>query len=400
MMVISALATGFLLAPGVHAADFGMFLIGEYNARGEDETLSSGSVIAAPWVSLPFGDAELYLSAGLNANIEAEKNPGETYFAPEIFRFEFSYNIPSFFLFRMGRINWQDPSGFVAKGRFDGADFLFDLGKIRLGINALYTGFLFKDTAEINKSPMDTKDYNVTFDWSDFGNTYFAPKRLLTSLYGEFPGFPAGRGQFYAGIMAQIDLSDADELFNTQYLMLRHRLAFMSFDLDIAGAAELENTKADGLRPGFAFSLEAGLQLPTEIKDRLSLGLAWASGEGSSTGAFFPVSKKSQTFVLEPLLSGIMIIRANYSARLLPSLSMDLGGCYLLRTDSTSFSDTYIEGDAYALGAELGAGLQWVPFSDLLFTVRGGVFLPKTGAAWADNAPVQWKVTLGTVFSF
>jgi len=277
-------------------------------------------------------------------------------------------------------------------------DFIYNLGKIRLGVNALYTGLQFKDTAYVNVSPGDHKNYSVNFNWSDFGNTYFAPPRLLTSLYGEFPGYPAGRGKLFAGIMAQFDFSDADEAFHTQYLLLRHTLVYKAFDLELAGAAELENTKANGIKPAFAFSLEGGWQLPTAISDRLSLCLAWASGEGDITGTFFPVTREAMSFILMPALSGMMFIRVNYRVRLLPSLSAELAGFYFIRTDSSSFIAPSLNKDSYPLGLELNTGLLWVPVSDLALTLKGGIFLP--GPAWADDAPVLWRLTLGTVFSF
>jgi hypothetical protein len=95
-----------------------------------------------------------------------------------------------------------------------------------------------------------------------------------------------------------------------------------------------------------------------------------------------------------------MFITANYHARLLPSLSADLTGRYFIRTDTTSFISPYLKDDSYPLGAEIDAGLLWVPLSDLSFSLKGGVFLPKTGSAWADNAPVLWRINIGTIFSF
>ena len=282
----------------------------------------------------------------------------------------------------------------------DGADFIYDLGKVRLGAAAFYTGLLYKDTADINYSPTDQRDYNEDFDWSDFGNTYFAPRRLFTALYGEFPGLPFKRGHLYAGLLAQFDLSDADEAFHTQYLLLRHILDYKQFDFSVSGAVELENTEDDGLRAAYAVSLEGGWRIPFFLKNRLSLGMRWASGHGPQTAAFFPLIREAQGLVLKPCLSGIMVIKANFEARLLPSLSAELGGRYFLRTDSTSFTDPDIENESYALGAEIGASLLWVPFSDLSFSLAGGIFLPGTGGAMAGDTPVRWSLTLGTIFSF
>jgi hypothetical protein len=181
--------------------------------------------------------------------------------------------------------------------------------------------------------------------------------------------------------------------------MLRHSLVFRAFDLVVAGAVELENTEENGMRAGFAFNIEGGYELPTAIKDRLSLGLSWASGDGSSA-AYFPIVREAESVVLKPCLSGIMIIKANYEARLVPSLSFDLGALYLIRNDSKSFTDPYLEDDSYPLGLEIDAGLRWVPLSDLGFYLKGGVFLPQTGSAWKSDAPVQWRITAGAIFSF
>ena len=395
ILLLSAFTLSAVFAPGVHAVDAGAFIQSEFEAYGQDDTDMYGAVIFAPWVSVPLGESELYVSAGVHANFG-----DETIIAPDLFRLEFSSRIASMLTLRLGRINWLDPSGFVAKGRFDGLDVFFDSGRIRLGISGLYTGLLFKDAVEINVSPTDSADYDSAFDWGDFSNTYFAPRRAIASLYGEFPGFLADRSRLFAGIMGQFDLSDADEKFNTQYALLRHVLVYKVFDFDLAGAAELENTEAEGLRPGIAVSAEIGVQLPTPIPDRFSLGFSWASGEGPSTAPFFPITREAQSFVLEPRLSGMMILSANYMALFARTLSVELGGKYFLRNDSESFTAPYLEDDSYPLGLELGGSLQWVPLSDISFTVRGGVFLPSTGSAWADDAPVLWRVTAGLAISF
>ena len=393
LILFAVFFLGFI--PGLYALEFGGILKADIDVAGQDETNTSGSIVIAPWVSVLFGEAELYACAGLNTIIG-----DETFAAPELIRLEFSSRLTPMISFRAGRITWQDPSRIVAQGRFDGADFHFDLGNINVGVNALYTGLLFKNSAEINVSPTDPKDYGAKLDWGDFGSTYSAPRRFLLSAYGEFPGYPSGKGQLYAGLLAQFDLSDADEAFHAQYLLLRHTLAFNKFDLDLAGAVEMENTKADGMRFGFAYSLKGGWQTPASITDRLSLCVAWASGEGDATAAFFPVTTEAQSFVLKPILSGMLIARVNYEARILPTLKAEIGGCYLVRTDSGSFTAPYLEDDSYPLGAELVAGFYWVPFSDLSVSLKGGAFLPQAGTAFADDAPVTWRVNIGTVFSF
>ena len=377
------------------AADFGGIVSGRFEVEGNDETRVIGAVGFVPWFSLPIGEADFYLSAGFRAIFE-----DETLLVPELNRLEFTFRpLPSLAI-RAGRIPWQDPSRFTARGLFDGADVVLDLGRTRLGMAALYTGFLYKETAAITISPADTKNYTASFDWADFANTYFAPPRVLAALYGEFPGFPSRRGHLYAGLMAQFDLSDADERFHTQYLLLRHSLAYRAFDLAAAAAIGLENTQADGVQAAYAFTLEGGVRLSATIRDRLSLGVRWASGDGPQTAAFFPIIWEAQGLVLKPGFSGIMRISAQYEVRLLPPLSAIAGCRYYLRTDSTSFSDSYLEDESYFLGAEIVGSLLWVPFSDCAFSLNTGVFLPQTGAAFAEQTPVRFTLTLETIISF
>ena len=391
----------FFLAAVLQAADFGVLVKGEFETLGQGETAIGGSCIVAPWLSVPFNNkAELYFSAGLNAGKDLESVSAASVAAPELFRLEYFSRPTAAFSFRAGRIIWQDVSGFTAKGRFDGVELLYDAGTIRVGASALYTGLLFKDTAYINVSPTDPRDYGKSFDWADFSGSYFAPRRLLASVYAELPGLPPGRGHLYAGLMAQFDLSGAKEAFHSQYLLLRHTLVYKAFDLALAGAAELEHTKAGGVKPAFAYALQGGWQTPTKMNDRLSAGITWASGDSSGVAAFFPVTREAQSFVLRPSISGMMIARVNYAARFLPSLWGDAEVRYLIRTDGTTFAASHLKKDKYLLGAELDAGAFWAPFSDLSFSLRGGVFLPQTGSAWTSEAPVVWRLTVGSIVSF
>ena len=156
---------------------------------------------------------------------------------------------------------------------------------------------------------------------------------------------------------------------------------------------------ANGIRPAFAYIAEGGWRTPLPFNDRLSLGLGWGSGEGSATAPFFPIVREAQSFILRPSISGMMNIKLNYLARLLPSLSADISGCYFIRTDSETFVIPYLENNEYFLGAEFDAGVSWAPFSDLSLSVKGGAFLPQTGNAWAGNAPVLWRITVGMMFS-
>ena len=379
---------------GLDALDYGGLLITDLEAEGRGDNYIKGDIIFAPWLSAVFPKSELYFAAGINATVSKE-----SYLAPEIFRLEYSHRLNQIFSFRVGRFSWIDPSRITAQGRFDGAEVIFSIGQARLGVNCLYTGLLLKDTAEINVSPTDSKNYSRKFTWSDFADTYFAPRRILTALYGEFPGFPKGRSQIYAGLMAQFDVSGADEAFHTQYLLGRYVFTYKALDLDAALAFELENTKSEGVKPALALSFEAGWLLPGKLRDRLALGFVWASGKGA-TGAFFPVSTTPAGFVLKPKLSAVMDIRLDYHVHLIKSLSVDFEAHYFWRTDAVSFSAPFITNSNYSLGMEINAGALWVPVSDLAVTLNAGLFIPQTGNAWSGDAKVFWRMILGATFSF
>ena len=385
-------------------ADYGAALSGEFRAgaidpEGGSETGNEGKILLAPWLSFPAGSGSFYISAGLNAKFSEQ-----SIFIPELLQLEFYHRFDSLSL-RAGRIPWQDTSAFTAKGRFDGIELVLDTGKILLGAAGFYTGLLCKDTADINYSPADPKNYHVDFDWNNFGETYFAPRRVLASVYGEFPGLPFRRGNVYVGLLAQLDMSEAGERYNTQYLLLRHTLDYKFFDLDASGAVALENTEEDGIKAAFAFALDGGVRIQGNLKKRLSLGVKWASGKGPDTAAFFPVVREAQGYVLKPCFSGIMAAGINFEARLMPSLSAEIGGRYFLRTDAWSFTDPDITKEEYALGFETYGQMLWVPYSDLSFSLEGGVFLPQTGTAMRDDkhpdgaAPVRWSVALAAIFS-
>ena len=383
----------------VFAADFGAVTSAQLTAEKTDEAAVKGKVTIAPWFSLPFdmpvfGTADFYASLGLTASYDKK-----LFFIPELFRLELSARPMDALSLTVGRIPWHDASRLVAKGHFDGLEAVYNFGRFRLGGAALYTGLLYKETGNITVSPGDPKNYGADFTFSEFSDTYFAPRRFFTSLYGEIPGFLFDRGSFYAGLLAQFDLSDAGERFHTQYVLLRYDFVYKVFDVSASGAAGLEKTGAEGVRVSFAASVEGGMQLPTSFKDRLSLCLRYASGNGPTIASFFPIVREAQGIILKPSLSGIMTIRPLYEIRILPELSAQLGARYFIRTDSTSFADPYLNDDSYFIGTELDGSLLWVPYSDLSLSLGGGLFLPQTGRAMRSNAPVRWSITLGAIFS-
>ena len=385
----------FFISIPAFSMDYGGVIGLELNAKDLGEPVYDGKLTIGPWISLPLGDADLYISAGLHAGYDES-------FAviPELFRLEYSARFFNSLVVRAGRIPWQDTTQFIAKGVFDGVDFSIDMGSFLLGTTALYTGLLYKNSSYINSSPGDPKNYNAEFSWSDFPGTYFAPPRFLASFYGEFPGIPYMRGQLYTGVLTQFDLSAAPEPYNSTYFLIRHSLVYEDFDLSLAGALELQTSRARGLSPSLAFTINGGYQLPGRLKDRISLGLRYASGEGPDLSAFFPLIREAQGVVLRPLFSGIMLLHANYQVLVKPDLSLEFGTRYFFRTDASTYFDPAIMHDSYALGLEIDGSAMWVPFSDLSIVFGGGFFFPRTGGAMTHYTPIRWAFSLRTLFSF
>ena len=52
------------------------------------------------------------------------------------------------------------------------------------------------------------------------------------------------------------------------------------------------------------------------------------------------------------------------------------------------------------LGGEVFLGLSWAPFSDLVFTLGGGLFFPQMGKAFLDDADIKYRVGLTADISF
>jgi hypothetical protein len=97
---------------------------------------------------------------------------------------------------------------------------------------------LYKDTADIYMTANDLADYEKELDYNDFGNTYFASRRVLAAAGWEIPALgDNSHGLFLQGI-AQFDLNDRDQKLHTQYLSLR--VPFSPdpvFDLSLGGLA-------------------------------------------------------------------------------------------------------------------------------------------------------------------
>jgi hypothetical protein len=256
---------------------------------------------------------------------------------------------------------------------------------------------------------VDEEIFSRDLDYDDFAASYFAPRRVLIALNGEFSGLIAQRDTLGMSFLAQIDAgssalasgsSAATAKLHSQYITAKYLLPFKNrFEVNLDGAVvALENSGGPAL--AFAASAEAAWLPPTAIPDRLSLAFRWASGQTNNVvSAFVPVSGVAQGSVLKARLSGISVISGAYTARFHRSFTADFSARYFLRNDDASFKDPELgSGLSPLLGFESYASLSFVPLPDLSLSLGAGVFLP--GAAFKPGTKPRWIITAGSLLSF
>jgi hypothetical protein len=324
---------------------------------------------------------------------------------PELGLFEISWRPASSINFEAGRVRFTDPSGFIASGLFDGLAGSAVLGKARLSIGAFYTGFLYKETAKITISRRDTEKYAVPLTFADF-ETYFASRRALVSLGAEFPDLTS-RTTLTLNALAQFDVNDSggrqDARVHTQYLSVRYTVQPLEtlalFGTAVAGLAEHEGD--DAIPAHFAAGGGIDWEVPGSLRDMLTLEFRWSSGAvNKNIVAFTPLNSIAQGQVFSPNLSGLMLVRGKYTARLHRTFSASLEGTYFIRTDEETVTGMeYPPSSSRALGGELYGSWVWAPASDFALSAGGGAFFPGTGNVFDTGAPVLWKVTAGIILS-
>jgi hypothetical protein len=281
------------------------------------------------------------------------------------------------------------------------------LGNTRFSLGAYYTGLIFKDTADIIMTAGDTADYITDLDYHNFGDTYFASRRLLAAAAWEVPSLLGSPHSLFLQGLAQFDLNGRDEKLHTQYLSFR--LLFSPdplIDLNLGGIAGLAEWAGSGgsgdLELSFALLADASWMPPSSAGDLLTLGFRWGSGQLNETiGPLRPISSLGQGNVLGTGLSGLMVITAAYTIQVLEGLSFNLDARYFLRGDDKTYTNRYLKStDETALGAEVYGTITWGPMVDIWMVLGGGAFLPGTGNALASSAPIEWKTALSLVFSF
>ena len=373
------------------AKDFGVILDQSLRFGGQEKDPKFDyEGILIPRFSALLGDnSELLISMGINASYLEET----WIIVPELLRTEMALRFGKGEL-KFGRMYYTDPLGFIAEGLFDGAGFSLSTAAGTFSIGTWYTGLLYKNRAEITMTQAELESLDVKPDYSNFANTYFAPKRLLSALEWEHPSL-GNLFKVKASILGQFDISGAD--LHSQYAALRISLPVDKFVFSLGGCLELIEDSDDF---GIGLAGEAGIawMLPTPIEDCLSLMGRFSSGVNgdNSVRAFLPVTTTAQGELLEAKFSGISMLSLNYLGRFHRNFSASLSSSYFIRTDKETYQNYGTKGKF--LGNEFFGQLIWSPVSDLQFNLSGGVFLPSMGNADPD-ADKLWRIGLNIILS-
>jgi hypothetical protein len=400
-MKCALLCFALTLAAGrASALDFGLVLSpeGEYVSDASGEGAGFTGTIT-PWFSAAPGEnMSLYLSGKMSFEYEYEHQAWAKPFLIELDRTEVSYRPVQRAYLSLGRQRVKDGGGMILSGLFDGLSGRFGLGGARFSLGAFYTGFLYKNTAEIVMTAEDRDRYGAALDYGDL-DSYFASRRVLVTTGLEFPDLGSRFSLSLEGL-AQFDVNGGRG-YHSQYLEARTGIeATRSLRFTVTGIGALGEVEGEDIQAQFAGALGADWDVPGTLKDMVQAELRWGGGEmNGGIGAFRPVSGISQGEVFSGTLEGLMRARLSYTARPHERVSFSLGTACFWRTDTETFTDAELDGlsmERY-LGTEAACSLMWAVQSALQMTVGGGVFFP--GGAFTKDAGIRWKVNGGITIS-
>jgi hypothetical protein len=390
-------AFALALSGAAFPADFGLLVntTAEY-APALNKKIPAFTGSLSPWVSAILGGkANLYFSGKFTFEYESQNEEWVWPFLAELERTELNFRPVSTVYFTLGRQRFRDNTGMIVSGLFDGLLGNFSLGRMRLSLGAFYTGFLYKETAEILMTEEDRIAYDEPLDYADL-NSYFASRRAFVPLVLEFSDL-SPRTSLSLTALAQFGFNDTESPeLNTQYLELRFGLDPADvLRLSFTGIGEVAET--GGSKPEFGFAAAAGADwdIPGALPDMVSVFARWGSGAVNDIiGPFRPVSCVSQGVIFTPTLSGLLTGRISYTMRPHRVFSLSAEGAVCFRTDTETFRDSDLDKTSIErfLGSEFYGALVWVPQSATRVTAAGGAFFP--GNAYISDAKIRWKVNL------
>jgi len=376
------------------AVDFGLLLdqTGGVSGTGSSTNTDYTASLIPRFSAFLGENGEFFASASGTAEYKAETWT----LIPELLRTDFFFRFNGGD-FRIGRMYYSDPLGFITDGLFDGAQIGFYTPIGILSAGGWYTGFLYKNRANIVMTEKDAEDIGAEIDYSDFVNTYFASRRFVAALGWEHPGL-GGYVRSKLSVLAQFD--NTGEGLNTQYFVAKFSVPFSSFLFDLGGTLELKELSGE-VKTALAGEAALSWMLPTSIDDRLAIMGRTSTGSTEIMSSFVPVTTVAQGSILKPKITGLSVIGLDYIARITQSFGLSLSSNYFIRNDFITFmSYPVTEGnpEAYFMGNEFFGWLLWSPVSDLRINLGGGIFLPSMGNV-APDAYKLWRIELNVILA-
>ena len=401
------------------AVDFGIVLdqrvgYGGYSGLENNHVDYSGSIISR--FSVLLGTiGSFYISAGAGADFpsEAWQPKSKLMVVPELLRTEVSLNFGNGNLL-FGRMYYSDPLGFIADGLFDGIQFSYESAMGTLSVGAWYTGLLYKKRANIAMTIEEVQFHRGDADYTQFADTYFAPRRLVSAVGWAHPSL-GERIRLKLALLGQFDLPD-DRMnqfvlfgneagrLHSQYLALKLTIPAGVFVFDLGGCFEFLQFSGSGEgTTGIAMAGDLGISLVPTMGSQLSLLGRYSSGRADDNDsrlyAFGPLTAVQQGNIFREKLSGLSMISLDFFARLHQMIAVNLNAACFMRSDLGTYSGYLATGEkTYFLGTEVSGRLFWSLLSDVQFTIGGGAFLPLLGNV-ARDANMLWRVEFNFILS-
>jgi len=387
----------FILPASMSAYDFGLLVNangGYGNGLTEDNTFNYKAEILPRFSTLIGDSGEFILSAGFSVGKD-----DESFYIPELLRTEFSIRFGNSGI-KAGRINFSDPLSLAAGGLFDGIRYYHNTGTGSFYAGVFYTGFIYKERINIVMTEDDQTAFYKPFEYGDFFGTYFASKRIISSIGWEHPSI----GEFLqlnTTYVGQTDLNNADTKYHSQYLIIKAGIPVKNLLMEFGGSVEFSQTIADESKFNMAFAGDVGLFLlfPSKFNSRLLFKGTILGGRVNDTiGAFIPITAREYGYVLRTKLTGVSVLSLDYSSKLSKSFGCSLATSYFVRNDLGTYSGYPIaaNSEGYFLGPEASAQITWSPASDLQFNLGGGAFFPSLGNA-GSNEKLLWRADLTVI---
>ena len=352
-----------------------------YDRTGETNSFEYEGSLVPRFSGLLGENGNYAVSAGLS--YEYGKAGNEQWnLIPELIEANFFFNFNNWNL-NFGRMFYQAPLSFIVNGFFDGGLISFDTRAGIFSAGAWYTGFINKSRAMIKMTDEEYRDFYSVIEYNnDFVNTYFAPSRAFMALEWEHPSI-ARYLRLGVSLLGQFDFTN--EELHSQYLIAKMTMPFGIFTLDLGGCFSLLQQSGE-MKTALAAEMELGWYWQ---KQGLSFLARYSSGHADSMGAFLPITTTTQGNILYSALSGLTVFSIDYSLRLHQMLSFNLIPAYYIGNAGANSGVS---------GGEIFGRINFSPFSDIMFSLGGGMFIPspENTAPYDNNV---WRLELNLVIA-